>query len=88
MAILKIKPVGDRLLVKKILPSKKMLAGMVELADEKKKEFVFQGKIIAVGDEIDAKTFKLGSIIIFVWGDEVAENEFIINQLDVLALCQ
>lgn len=82
---LTIKPVADFLFVKEIVADKKVRANGIILKEEYKKHLKY-GEIISVG--VSISNFQKKQIVLFVWGDDVGDGQFIIKQSDILAICQ
>lgn len=89
---MKIKPLGDRVLVKAIEVEVKTKSGIV-LPDTVSKEKPTLGELVAVGNGKLAEKLKVGEKVIFAKysGTEIKDNDekyLILNYTDVLAVVE
>ncbi len=89
--IMNIKPLGKRVVLKKIESEKKTQSGII--LTEKKDDENQYGEIVAVGDKIEQKTLTVGKKVVYKKYSETVvkiDNEeiFIVDEEDLLGIIE
>ena len=89
---MKIKPIGDRVLIKPIKIEEKTASGLI-LPTISEKNYKNRGEVVALGIGVIASELKIGNIIIFTEGKgTICEQDEIkytlINGEDILAVLE
>ncbi len=96
---MKIKPLGDRVLVKRITDEKKekKLSSGIYIAEEKKEGIKNRGVVEAIGPKLQEKEkegklhFKVGDVVLFSWGESIEQGDDtydLISESNVLAILE
>jgi co-chaperonin GroES (HSP10) len=96
---MKIKPLGDRVLIKRTNKknTEKKLSSGIYLAEEKKDDIKNRGLIEAIGPKLQEKEkegklhFKVGDTVLFSWGESIesdGETYDLVSESSVLAVLE